>query len=69
MCSLGLSINLLVISREGKMETGMETTIVLIKHYGYLRGLNNYQYHFELHLSYHILELCKEYGTTMLVII
>ena len=35
----------------------------------YYRGLNNYQYHLEVHLRYHILHFYKEYGTIILVII
>ena len=37
--------------------------------FGYYRGLNTYQYHFEVHLRHHILSLYKEYGTIILVII
>ena len=29
----------------------------------YYRGLNDYQYHFEVDLRYHLLQLYKEYGT------
>ena len=35
----------------------------------YYRGLNNYQYHFEVHLRYHRPQLYKEHGTMILVII
>ena len=35
----------------------------------YYRGLYDYQYHFEVHLRYHIPQLYKEYGTIILVII
>ena len=37
--------------------------------YRYYRGVNKYQYHFEVHLRYRRPELCKEYRTIMLVII
>ena len=33
----------------------------------YSRGLGNYQYHFEVHLRYHILSFYQEYGPIVLV--
>ena len=35
--------------------------------YIYYRFLNNYKYHFEVHLKYHTPKLCKEHGTIILV--
>ena len=37
--------------------------------WSYYRGLNNYQYHFEVHLRYPIQDLYEEYGTLILAII
>ena len=36
--------------------------------WAYYRGLNNYQYRFEVHLKYHRPCLYEEYGTIILAI-
>ena len=49
-----------------EMDDGKKSCAARITYY---RGLNNYLYHFGVHLRYYILYLFKEYRTLILVII
>ena len=60
---------------DNQMENDMETGIIMGNKTlrptdeKYSRGLNNYRYHFGVHLRYHMLQIYKEYGTIAWVII